>query len=239
MKSKGDLLLFPTIAPLVFIFTTVACMFIYTGGTKFDHSAEGYTFLNNFFSDLGRIKSWSGNSNYLSSALFCFACSFVSVSLIIYFKISLDFFHQSNPTYKYIKLGAGLGILAALHFLGIGFTPGDILRDIHMYCVYVAFGSVILTGACYIPVVYNTNGFHNYYGHVLVAYLITTSVYFMIISIGPPLDNPQGLQFQVISQKIIIYIMMMNMSIQGYAMYQYAKRKEELKSKAWLDEEDN
>ena len=67
--------------------------------------------------------------------------------------------------------------------------------------------------------------------------LLFSTIYFIIISIAPPLDNPQGLKFKVISQKIIIYIMMMNMSIQGYAMYQFAKRKEELKSKAWLEDD--
>ena len=236
MKNKNKLFIVPAVAPLVFIICTFICMSIYSGGTKFNNAAKGYTFLDNFFSDLGRTVAWSGEKNYLSSAIFCFACSFVAINLVLYFTLTMSYFHKTNSTYIYVKIGAISGIISAMHFLGVGLTPGDLLRDLHYYCVFVAFGAIIVTGACYVPVVYNNNGLDNIYGHALVVFLVATTIYFLIISIGPGLNTSEGFHFQVVSQKIIIYIMMLNMSLQAYAMYRFAKVKDKLRAKSWLQD---
>ncbi|MHA2423754.1 MAG: hypothetical protein ACXAEF_03145, partial [Candidatus Thorarchaeota archaeon] len=45
-------------------------MLTYAGGTAADTSSPGFSLLYNFFSDLGRLTAYSGQSNLLSSVIF-------------------------------------------------------------------------------------------------------------------------------------------------------------------------
>jgi len=45
-------------------------MLLYPGGTLHDPSTTGYSFFQNFLSDLGGTVAWGGQPNYLSAFLF-------------------------------------------------------------------------------------------------------------------------------------------------------------------------
>ena len=50
------------VASLAFVVVTILAMFTYAGGTGANPQNPGYSFLTNFFSDLGRTVSHSGRS---------------------------------------------------------------------------------------------------------------------------------------------------------------------------------
>ena len=52
----------------LFVVLTAAAMFIYPGGTNTDKTTAGYSFLGNFFSDLGRTVARGGDMNTPSKA---------------------------------------------------------------------------------------------------------------------------------------------------------------------------
>jgi len=57
----------------LFVFLTIAAMFIYPGGNSNDERTEGYDFFRNFFSDLGRFRLVNGSLNTTSMILFAIA----------------------------------------------------------------------------------------------------------------------------------------------------------------------
>jgi len=56
--------------PLIFIFGVVIAMVFYPGGNIHNPEQIGYSFTNNFLSDLGGIKARSGDSNIISFLFF-------------------------------------------------------------------------------------------------------------------------------------------------------------------------
>ena len=62
MHSKERLLFFilPLAAIVVFVVLVFTGAFAYEGGNRLDHSSVGYSFSNNYLSDLGRLKTVSG-----------------------------------------------------------------------------------------------------------------------------------------------------------------------------------
>ncbi len=56
-------------------------MLLYPGGTIRDPSTSGYSFFQNFLSDLGRTVAWGGQPNYRSA--FLFVTSFVILALAL------------------------------------------------------------------------------------------------------------------------------------------------------------
>ena len=210
-------------APLLFILLTTVCMFLYAGGSKHEPSLEGYTFYKNFFSDLGRTVSWSGNNNLYSFILFNFTTGFLSIFVFIYFYITLEVFKKNNPVIKIVRIGAIFGMLSAIHFFGIAFTPGDILHTIHLYFVRVAFGLIIISTSFYIPAILKTKAYNNFYAYILILFTILSSIYFYILLNGPSPSDPDGLVFQVVAQKIVVYLQILSLSIQAYGTKCYAR----------------
>ena len=70
----------------IFLFSNVLAMFFYPGGNINDPNQIGYSFLNNFFSDLGRVESLQNpaKNNFISCALF-------NLSLLLHFNKNLFF----------------------------------------------------------------------------------------------------------------------------------------------------
>ena len=85
------LLEIPRFCASIFILFNIIAVYFYGGGNYIDKSATGYSFSKNFFSDLGRSVSFSGESNLISFScltvvLFCQDLySFYSFLNFIYF----------------------------------------------------------------------------------------------------------------------------------------------------------
>ena len=85
INKRAMLVSIPRIATVLFILLQLIGMQTYPGGTIHDMSTTGYSFTNNFFSDMGTYVARNGEPNYLSMIIF-------SLSLTI-FDIA------SNPTF--------------------------------------------------------------------------------------------------------------------------------------------
>ena len=67
------LVVIPRFATALFIIFQLMGMFLYPGGTMYNFASEGYTFSENFFSDMGAYAARNGEPNYLSMILFSFS----------------------------------------------------------------------------------------------------------------------------------------------------------------------
>ena len=70
IEKNPWLILLPRMVLGLFIIFNIIAMFVYPGSTFLNNSSEGYSFTQNFLSDLGRTMSFSGQINYFSAQFF-------------------------------------------------------------------------------------------------------------------------------------------------------------------------
>ena len=54
------------ISCILFLVSTAVAMLFFPGGTILDHNTKGYSFFNNFFSELGRWRTHNGEIKWIS-----------------------------------------------------------------------------------------------------------------------------------------------------------------------------
>jgi hypothetical membrane protein len=100
----------------------------YPGGTLLERDTVGYSFSENFLSDLGRTQSWSGQPNATACVLFNTAAVVLGVSIIPFF-LFLPL-HAPDQS-RILWIAAGSGVASALALTGIGLTPYDVRFEAH------------------------------------------------------------------------------------------------------------
>ena len=107
-----------------FILTTLA-MWLYPGGTIHHPEYESYDFLYNYFSDLGRTRTFDGASNIICHLLFKTALGISGICLILFF-VALPSLFKSNGSKALILIASFLGILSGICYLGIANVPYNV-----------------------------------------------------------------------------------------------------------------
>ena len=124
---------------LYLIFTSISIIF-YAGGTVRNPDTLGYSFTQNFFSDLGKLST----DNFLAMIFFSGSLFVVGITFSIYFYYLMKSYN--NDSLGIIaKIGSGLGIIGAICFIGVGFTPHNVLFTHHIFFVNWAFRSFLLS----------------------------------------------------------------------------------------------
>ncbi len=221
--SRAAVLLY---AAAQFVVLTVVAMLLYPGGAKFDHHSDRYSFFQNFFSDLGATKTYSGRSNIPSHVVFIVAAVSVGLALILF-----------APTWKTVVAGRGRGqrlgivaqiltVVAGLGFIGIAATPWDLVLDAHNAFVQLAFGFLLGYVLC-LTVLQVRNKWPRSFVVLNAVYLVVLAAYVALLFAGPDLDTKGGLEFQVAAQKIIVYASIVMLGVQAYGVRRQAKRSPE------------
>ena len=100
----------------------------YPGGTLVEHNTVGYSFSENFLSDLGRSVAWSGESNATAEGLFTTAMVVLGLSIIPFF-LFLPL-HAPDKS-QILWIAAVFGVGSALSLIRIGLTPYDLYFEAH------------------------------------------------------------------------------------------------------------
>ena len=122
---------------LYLIFRAISIIF-YAGGTIRNPDTLGYSFTQNFFSDLGKLST----DNFLAMIFFSGSLFVVGITFSIYFYYLMKSYN--NDSLGIIaKIGSGLGIIGAVCFIGVGFTPHNVVFTPHIFFVNWALLSLI------------------------------------------------------------------------------------------------
>ncbi|MCE9598876.1 MAG: hypothetical protein K8S54_12995 [Spirochaetia bacterium] len=200
-------------AAFLFFVLTIAAMLAYPGGRIGHPESVGYSFWLNFFSDLGRARTFAGGPKLLSYMLFSFAVICAGVTGVLYFAAFPEFFKRSNDR-KLVQIGSLAGIVSSFCFVGIGMTPWDIYQKTHLACVYSGFTSLLITVLCYVPAMLRTNILPNFYAYTYASFAIVLAGYLGILFFGPRAAD-SGLAIQATGQKIVVYSQIVCMLIQS------------------------
>ena len=205
---------FPRKALWVFSSINILAMYLYSGGTYWDHSSADYSFTNNFLSDLGRTTSFSGKNNFLSSQLFNFSLIIAGFIYSMFYFYAIRIF--SKDKYKVIALlGSFFGILGGLSLIGVGFTPSNLYFNLHVLFAHWLFRFMFIASLFYSYIIYKHPKIENYYSLGYIIFSLSILIYILISEFGPPPNkNEYALFFQVVSQKLILIIFMIAIYIQ-------------------------
>ena len=206
----AKLLLFTSVQ---FVVLSFAAMKVFPGGAIYDPGAKQYLFLQNFFSDLGGTLNPRGQSNLFSMVLFMVGLLSIGISLV-----------ASSPTWRRAivrqrrstLLGLAAQLFAALSgicYAGIAVTPLNLALDTHMLFVQGAFTLLLAFVAC-LTAMQIRNAWPARYIVSNIVYIALLTAYVFVLFRGPNLMTLHGLMFQVIAQKIIVYVSILNLTYQ-------------------------
>jgi hypothetical membrane protein len=219
LEKQRKLYLIIAIGCALFVLLTLIAMLTYAGGTVDDHSAKGYSFTHNFLSNLGMVTALSGKPNWVSAVLFFISLGAAGACLVIFFILFLRFFQQTRLQRILSMAGSTLGVLAGISFIGIAFSPADLLRPMHIQFVMWAFRLFPLAVLCYVPVMFLNKPYPKPFAWVFAVFCLLLIGYYLLLTNGPSFTSPEGLVIQVVGQKVISYASIISIFIQSLGAY--------------------
>jgi len=213
---------------VLFVVLTFVAMPFYAGGTSADPTASGYSFFTNFFSELGLTETRTGQPNTVSAILFFTAIIVAGSGLVLFFMAFLQFFTQSKSGRLLSRVGSIFGVISAVCFIGVGFTPANLYIEAHVAFVMWAFQILPLAVILYAVAILREPSYPNRYGFVFVAFAALLVLYVALIITGPGGDSPEGLMIQVIGQKAIVYAIISSIFIQAHGARKVIQEEERL-----------
>ncbi len=212
------------VGSIFFVILTVLAMFLYGGGTQDDSTLPGYSFWENFFSDLGRTMALSWAPNTASYILFTTALLVVGLIMLIWF-LTLPVLFTRTRIARCLSYPAALsGALAGVAFIHVALTPSNLDMDRHMDHVYAGFlcfsiAVLLLTLAMFLE-----KRYPRIYPAVSAIFLLLLVTYNWMGTARPVFGGFSSLVIQATSQKIIVYAMVVCTGILAYGSIRVLKR---------------
>ena len=220
LNKKFIITQLPKYSILVFVILNIIAMYFYSGGNMNDYTQNGYSFLNNFFSDLGMTVSHSGSSNILSSMFF--ALSLFSIGITF----ALLFYSFNNIFYEYqiiSTIGTLFGLFGSICYVGVALTPSNLFIDAHIFFAHWIFRSLFISSLIYSFLIFKTEGFKNKYaygfitfGLIVLLYIFCSEYYFK-----NPRLHPEFLFKHVIAQKMIVIWIIISIYFYSVGLAEY------------------
>ena len=230
MKDKFWILDMPKYSMIIFILFNIIAMFLYPGGNINEQEQIGYSFIRNFFSDLGMTVSHSDENNLGSCIFFNLSLCFIGVCFcMLFYKVKNIF-----TNYKILSLLATLlGVLSGLSFIGVAFTPSDIYLDInntpwlHIIFAHWIFRFLFATSVLYSILIFKTEGFDNKYayGFIIFGFMVLMYVYVSEAYLRDPRLFPGDLVKHVVAQKMIVFWILFSIYIYSIGLGKYLNKK--------------
>ncbi len=191
-------------------------MFYYEGGTYTDPLTQGYLFWYNYFSDLGRIIAHSGNPNMICYILFTITLCLWGLSQIPFY-IAFQGFFKSYKKMKILSiLGSFFGVFTGIFFIGIAFTPSDVLGFWHNLFVFLGFGSIFISISLFTIALFQNEDYPKSYAIALAITSVILIIYYLALFLVPNNITSTVLFIYVAGQKIIIYSLLICEIYQAY-----------------------
>ncbi|MHA1154688.1 MAG: hypothetical protein ACTSQK_01155 [Candidatus Heimdallarchaeota archaeon] len=204
------------IGSFLFVILLVIGMAFYQGGTRFNFDEPRFSFTDNYFSELGSVTSFSGESNIISRVFFAVAIVFGGSGLMIfYYNIPFLFRHSNKKIHSISKAASIIGIVSSFACVTIAFVPVDVFTIAHRACVYIFALLVLPTQIILAITILLDTDYPNVFGWFFVAYGTILMAYIMLNAIMQ-FDNPYYQEVVlIIGQKIIIFLNAVNIGVQA------------------------
>jgi hypothetical protein len=208
----------------VYAFFNLLAMLLYPGGTSSDKDVKGYLFFENFFSDLGMVRTYNGQPKAFSLFLFASALVLMGIAFIFFFVLMPSYFATTRPERTSSRIGSIAGVLAGVSCIGIAATPWDLFPSAHLVFAYSLSASFLLSVVFYLVAVLANRRYPNAYAAVFAVYTIVLGAYLGLMLLGPSIGTKEGLMILATGQKMVIYLGMICWFVQFLGAFEYHKR---------------
>jgi len=190
-------------AALIATILTIAAGFRYPGGTFQDHSTRGYSFFENFLSDLGMTVAHNGEANRLGAMLFVVALLLLVVglgsSLVGFVRL-----HSAAPGSRlFARLAGVVGLLVCVCFAGVALTPENRALGLHIFFTRSAWRLFVLVPLLLFIASLRSSEVPRGVRSAWLFLTVMLGGYVWVLDFGPRVSAPGGLVTQVTAQKII------------------------------------
>lgn len=200
---------------ITFIVLTLIAMLVYPGGTNSDHNAPHYDFFRNFFSDLGRTTTFLGEPQWLSCLLFNGALTLGGLAFFGFFKELTGAFENIPRARNLARAGAVFGFAAGICYIGIAFTPWDVLPNGHMIFVKTGMPVFLIASILFAIAISRHPSYPKVYVWVFLAFIPILLGYVYLLFWGPSSKTESGLIIQATWQKALVYSELVVLIVQG------------------------
>jgi sensor histidine kinase YesM len=224
------------ISCISFLILTTIGMIFFPGGTILDHNTKGYSFFNNFFSELGRWRTHNGETKWISFYTFELALLFHAFTMFVFNLEFLKFIRSKELSISAHYVALVCGSLFPFLLAGIALTPCDLYLPNHMLCVRIGFGLLLPLSFAYTVLIRQHHLMPDKYGNVMMTIVVAIALYLLMIFFGP---SPRKVGYvQQTSQKIIVYSMVFSLLYlsAGAKKYLHTPTDEEIKADHLADE---
>lgn len=210
-------------ASIIFIVFIGLSMTVYPGGNLVDRSSVHYNFTLNYFSDLGQTFTHSGKQNTASDVLFIIAMGIAGLVLVYYSRIwrGIDIEVHERIVLGYIS--KIMLVVCGFCFIGMAFSPWDLYLENHILFFKTAmacmFGwTLIITilqarnDKLKVPFILN----------IIFLFLVGGYDYFLFTDNS--FGSERNLEFNAVSQKVIMLFFMLNTMFQSIGINQFLRR---------------
>jgi MFS family permease len=209
---------------IIYAVFNLLAMLLYPGGTSFDKDAKGYLFCENFFSDLGMVRTYGGQPKTSSMLLFASALVLMGIAFIFFFVLMPSYFTATRPESVASRVGSIAGVLAGVSCIGIAATPWDLYFNAHLIFAYGLSASFLLSVVLYMVAMLANRRYPNTYAAMFAVYTIILGAYLALMFLGPDMGTKEGLRILATGQKTAIYLGMICWSVQFLGAYKYHTR---------------
>ncbi len=216
MNKKLWLIQAPQTAIFGFIILNFLAMLTYPGGILHDSSTIGYSFVNNFLSDLGRFISWNGSHNFFANLFFNSSMIITGIIFAFYFYNLRQIFNLQSTLLSYLSIiGSFTGILGGLSMVGVGLTPSDLYFTTHLDFAHWLFRFFFIASFSYTIIILKTDLIENKYVSGFCIFAILILSYIIFSEFGPDArESLSTLKMQVVAQKAILLCFIIAVYIQ-------------------------
>jgi len=190
-------------------------MWVYPGGHIHNHLSLGYSFTLNFFSDLGVHTAYNESPNFLSMGIFIIALTFVGLTFTVFYMGLPQLFTENKLNYKLATLGSIFGCMGGVCLIGTAFTPADLVLDPHIFFANNIFYAFAATAFFYMVAIFKSDKFPNQMALGYGLFFLSIVLYITVLEFGEsPRSNQTALIFQVVTQKLIVFIFCISIPLQ-------------------------
>lgn len=189
---------------IAFVLLTTVAMLFYPGGKFFDHNSTGYSFFENFYSDLGRYKTFSGGNKYISTFFFIIAVFQMCWFIVRFFNL---FTEKISERKEYLFAKRLTKISAATYGLLLSttaVTPYDRLFIYHALSANLSFIVMIFVAVGVGYLTYKNKQFPKSYTVVFVLLALVLSFYMYLIFTVRSMVADANPYFHPTLQKIVV-----------------------------------
>jgi len=208
---------YPYVSAILFLVLLFTSIIVYNGGSAFETTPSGYSFTQNFLSDLGREDTFRREDNTPSRIFFGLSMAVIASGFTV---LSINGRKlTSNKGHRKLsgKAAAMAGIVSSVFLVSAGALSWDTMFWAHVWSVNLAFLCIFLY-VVFSAFAQITNGISRkyYLFNVFVAVCIITQLLLLIF--GPHYRTREGLPVQVVAQKVIVIVFIANLLLQSYGV---------------------